>query len=95
MDVAALAEGLGELLVPREVREDAELDLAVVGGEQDPAAVLVGLAGDEGRAQATSALGADRDVLQVRLAGGSDVRRGDRLAEGAVDPPGRTIDEAR
>ena len=57
--------------------------------------MLVGLAGDEGRAQATSALGADGDVLQVGLAGAQTSGRGDRLAEGAVDPPGRTIDEAR
>ena len=64
VNVAVLGERGLQGLVAAEVGEHAELDLRVVGGEQH----VVGVAGHEGRADLPAELGADGDVLQVRVA---------------------------
>ena len=53
--------------------QHAQLDLAVVGGDE-----LVPAFGDEGRADLAALLGADRNVLQVGIGRGEAARRGGR-----------------
>ena len=62
VDVLALHERVDERRVLREVGEDAQLDLAVVGGEEEAPRL-----GHERLADAPALRGADRDVLQVRV----------------------------
>ena len=64
------------------MRQDPQLDLAIVQGHQ-----LEPLGRDEGLADAAALLGPDRDVLQVRLCRGQParLRPGDRIA--GMDPP--------
>ena len=73
------------------VGEDAELDLRIVGGEQLPA----GFAGDERRADFAAFVGADRNVLQVGVAGAEAAGRGDDLVERGVDAAGIGMDHRR
>ena len=63
MDVLVALEGLEERRLLREVGEDPELDLGVVGGDEAPAGL-----GHEGLTDPPAELGADRDVLEVRVA---------------------------
>jgi hypothetical protein len=72
------------------VGEDAELDLVVVAGDQ-----LVPLLGDEAGADRAAEVGADRDVLQVRVRARQPSGRGPDLAEGRVDPAVLGIDQPR
>ena len=64
----------------REVREQPQLDLRVVGGEQRPA-----LARNEAAPNVAAELAPDRDVLQVRVARRQASRRRDRLIERRVN----------
>jgi hypothetical protein len=57
--VFADAEGFDERRVLRQMRQNAQLDLRIVGRQQS---VVVGL-GDEGFANLASQLGAGRDIL--------------------------------
>ena len=84
VDVFVAVEGGAHRCVLRVVGQDAQLDLRVVGGEQLPA----GMAGDEGGANFAAFLGADRDVLQVRVAGAEPAGGGDDLVERAVNAAG-------
>ena len=67
-----------------------QLDLAVVGRDQ-----LAALRRDEGAADLAPFLGADRNVLQVRLGRRQAPGRGRGERVGRVDAAGRGIDEAR
>src|SRR3981081_4182759 len=80
--------GFAEQRIAREVSEQAEFDLRVVGGEQH----MSGL-GDEGGADAASEFGAGGNVLQIRIRGGETAGRGAGLAEGCVQASGGWIDE--
>jgi hypothetical protein len=74
VNVEPVAEGLLQLRIDvGDMGEHAQLDLAVVGRDQ-----LVALLGDEGLADLAAFLGADRDVLQVRVGGGQPPGRGRR-----------------
>ncbi len=67
---------------------DAEFHLGIVCGQEDPGAVLVGLAWDKALAQLAPPFGPHGDVLQVGV-GGSQASRGcGDLAEGTVDAAG-------
>ena len=90
VDVLAAAEGVDQRLVLGEVREDPQLDLAVVGGEQH-----VPRFGHEGLADAPALRGADGDVLQVRVADGEPAGGGDGLVERRVDAAGLEDRRAR
>ena len=68
VDVVALAEGLLQRLDLGHMGGEAQLDLRVIDRQQ-----LVARLGDEGAADLAALLGADRDVLQVRI-GGADSR---------------------
>ncbi len=78
VDVLPFEEGLDERGVARQMGEDAELDLGVVGGDEDMAGV-----GDEGLADVAADLGADGDVLEVGVAGAEAPGGGDGLVEAA------------
>ena len=86
MDVLPGAEGRQHALVVGHVRHDAQLDLRVVHREQH-----VPRRGDEALADAAPLLGADGDVLQVRVGRGEPP--GDRagLAVGRVHASGRRV----
>ena len=90
MDVLAVGEGLAQLRDVGGVGEQAELDLAVVGRDQ-----LHALLGDEGGADAAAFLGADRDVLQVRVGGREPAGGGRAERIGGVHPAGLRMDELR
>ena len=83
MEVVPGAERLLQRLVTGQVGHDAQLDLAVVGGEQ----ALVGGADDEPAPDPPAFLGSDRDVLQVRIGRGQAAGGRDRLVVGRVDAP--------
>src|SRR5689334_16417897 len=63
VNVAAGTEGLNERGIIREMRQQAQLDLRVVGGNERPPA-----AGDEASPDVPSQLSANRDVLKIRFA---------------------------
>ena len=77
VDVEAVAEGLLQRLDVGDLGEQPQLDLRIVGGDE-----LVARRRDEGAADLAAFLGADRDVLQVRLGGREPAgrRRGQRVA---------------
>src|SRR5205823_9673422 len=79
MDVLAARERFAQLRLARDVREDPQLDLRVIGGNQLPAGL-----GYECRPDLAPELGADRDRLQVGVRGRQTACRGDRLVEGRV-----------
>ena len=88
--VRAGGEGVHQLRIVGQVREDAKLDLRVVGAEDDPARRR-----DEGRADRPPELGADGDVLQVRVGRRQTPGGGDGLVEAGVDPAGPRVDAPR
>ena len=77
MDVETFGEGLLQLRNVCNMGEHAQLDLRIVGRDQ-----LHAVVGDEGGADFATFLGADRDVLQIRIGRGeaSRRRRGQRVA---------------
>ncbi len=81
VDVLAGAEGSDERRVPGVMGQYPEVDLRIVGREEKLAR-----RGDEGRAQPLAFGGADRDVLEVRVAAGEASRRRYGLIVGRVDP---------
>ena len=83
MNVVATAESVDEQLVFGEVREQAQLDLRVVGGEQNTA-----LFGDEGGANLAAKFGANGNVLQVRISRREAAGGGIRLIESRVEASG-------
>ena len=90
VNVVAARERRGQRLVARQVREHAQLDLRVVGRDQHVTRI-----GDEGAANLPADLGADRDVLQVRIAAAQASGRGHRLADLRVHAAGLRIHQRR
>jgi hypothetical protein len=90
VDVFAAAERVDQHLVAGHVREHAQLDLRVVGGDQHVARL-----GDERTPDLAADLGADRDVLQVGIAAAEATGCRDGLIEAGVDAPGLRVDELR
>ena len=82
MHVITAAIGLLQHLFAGEVGEDAQLDLGVVSTEQRPAVL-----GKKGLADAAAVFGANRDVLQVRVAAAQSPGGGDGLVEVGVHTP--------
>ena len=60
VDVLSLPEGFCQHRVPRHVRHDPQLDLRIIGAEQD-----MSRRRDEGFADFPAQFGPDRDVLEV------------------------------
>ena len=73
----------GQRRVARQMRENSQLDLRVVGGNETIARL-----GDERRANLAAKRRADRDVLQVRIAAAEPAGRGHGLVERRVDASG-------
>ena len=90
VDVLAARERLAELRLAGDVREDAQLDLRVVGREQPEARL-----GDERAADLPAQLGADGDRLEVRVGRREAARRGDGLVDARVQAPVLGRDQAR
>ena len=88
VDVVAAAVGFDQQRIAREVSEQAQFDLRIIGGEQDVAGF-----GDEGGANAASEFGADGNVLQIGIGGGKPSGGGSGLAEGGVQASGGAVDE--
>ena len=65
VDVGLPRERVLEVLVARHVGEDPQLDLGVVGGQQDK----IGRSGHERSPDAPAEGRPDRDVLEVRVGG--------------------------
>jgi hypothetical protein len=64
VDVLVVPEGLDQHCVGREMGQQAQFDLRVVGGEQHPARVR-----HESRADVTPEVATDGDVLQIGIRG--------------------------
>ena len=79
--VLAAAEDVLQHLLVRDVREQPQLDLRVVRGDQ-----AVALLGHEAGADLAPQLRADRDVLEVRVRAREPAGGGRDLAEGRVQP---------
>ena len=82
MDVLPGVEAVDHGLVPGHAGQQPQLDLGVVRVHQHPAR-----RGHEHLAQLGPQLGADGDVLQIRLGGGQAARGGDGVLEAGVDAP--------
>jgi hypothetical protein len=91
VDVGAPLERLPEVHVARDVGQDPQLDLAVVGCEEHDLRPT----GDEGVADPASELRSDGDVLEVGVGRGQPARRCHRLVEGGVQPPGVRVEQQR
>ena len=81
MNVHALDKRLRHVFVPRDRRKQTKLDLRVVGVYQNVMLVL----GNEILTEASAELGADRNILQVRLCRRKSARCGPRLTEYRMD----------
>ena len=90
VDVLAGAERLDQRLFAGQVREHAQLDLRVVGGDQH-----VARRGDERAPDLAAELGADRDVLQVRVGAAQAPGGGDGLVEAGVHAAGLGMHQQR
>ena len=82
VDVEPVGEGLPQRRDVGHMGEHAQLDLAVVGGDQ-----LVALVGHEGLADGAALGRAHRDVLQIRLERRQPPRGGGRQRIGGVHAP--------
>ena len=90
VNVPALLEGRDERRVARQMGQEAQLDLGIVGRDQHRAG-----RGDEGTANGLAARRAHGDVLQVRVRGRQPSRGRPGLIEARVDAPGHRVDERR
>ena len=84
VDVVAVLEGVDHGFVAADGGHDAELDLGVVGAEEEPA----GTTGDEGFADLATVGGADGDVLEIGIAGGEAAGGGEELVKVGVNATG-------
>ncbi len=87
MHILAPAEGLDECGILGKVGEDPQLDLRIVGGEQQ-----MTRGSDEGGAHAATECGADGDVLKIGVGGGEPSRGRDVLAKRSVNATRAGID---
>ena len=86
MDVFVVLEGFQEAGVAGEVRQDAQLDLRIVRGEQHRLRPEV--TRDKCAPDRVTEVGAHRDVLQVRVLRRKASRGRDHLVEVGVDASG-------
>ena len=83
MEVCPAAERVDQVLVGRQVREQAQFDLGVVGRQE----ALAFRQRHEAGADLAAELGAHGDVLEVRIRRGQAAGGGDRLVERGVHAP--------
>ena len=89
VDVEVGVEGLEHAMVAGQGGDDAELDLGIVGGEDQ----MLVVGGDDGGAYLASAGGADRYVLQVGVGRREAAGGGDGLMIDGVQAAGGGVDE--
>ena len=82
VEVGVAGEGVAQVLVARDVGQDPQLDLAVVGGHERE----VRGAGHERAPDPPAERRADRDVLEVRVGRRQPAGRRDGLVERRVEP---------
>jgi hypothetical protein len=87
VDVDPVAEGLFETVHTGDMGQQAQFHLGIVGRDQ-----AIARLGDEDFADLAAGLGADRDVLQVRLGRGQAPRRRRRQRERPMHPLGVGVD---
>ena len=90
MHILAVGKSLCQSSVFREVGHDAQLDLRVVGRNDAGAGRR-----DEGRTNASPLGRADRNVLQIGVAGGEPAGDGDGLCVAGMHATGLCIDHLR
>ena len=90
VEVGALPKGIDQHGIAGHVREDAEFDLRVVGGNEHVSRV-----GDERAADLPAERRLDWDVLQVRIAAAQASRRSHRLIEAGVHAAGLRMHQLR
>ena len=81
MDILGSLISLDQALIAGHVGENAQLDLGVVGIQEQESVPR-----DKDLPDLPSKLHADRNVLEVRLRAGDPACRRDRLVKAAVDP---------
>ena len=90
VDVDAIAKCVDQRAVAGQMREDAELDLRIVGGNQH----VVRL-GDKRAPDLAAKRRPNRNVLQVGIAAAQTAGRSDRLVKRGVHAAGHRINEFR
>ena len=88
VDVLSAAEGFDQHGILGEMGQEAQLDLRVVGGEQQAAG-----RGDEGGANLAAELGADGNILQIRIGGAEAAGGGAGLVKRGVQAAGDGVDQ--
>ena len=88
MDVFAMLESCNQSGVARQMSEDPQIDLRIVGRQQH----VIGLC-HERPPDAAACLAAGWNILQVRIARAQPAGSRDRLMKGGMDPAGRRIDQ--
>ena len=91
MDVETAVEGVEHVLVLGQRGDDTELNLRVVGRQQQ----VVVVSGHEGTAYLAAALGTDGDILQIGIAGREAPRSGDGLVVDRVQTSRGRINKLR
>ena len=90
VDVLAFGEGVEQDRVARHVRQQAQLDLRIVGDDELPA-----FARDKRGADLPSELGADGDILQIRIGRREATGGGSGLIEARVEAAAVGADKLR
>ena len=82
--------GFDEQRIMRKVRQQPQLDLRIISRQEYVARLR-----NERRANSASQLGANRNILQVRICRRQPACRSSGLPEGGVQPSSRGIDQRR
>ena len=90
MNIEIVAEGFAQLLDLRDLGQETQLDLRIVGGDE-----LMAFDGDEGAPDLAPFFAADRNILQVRLGRREPAGGRGRQCVAGVDAVGRGIDVVR
>ena len=89
MDVLTTRKRIDQYRIVRHMGEHAQLDLRIVSGEQE----IAGAPRNEGSADFLADLGANRDVLQIRIGRREPAGRRHSLIEARVHAMGLRIDQ--
>src|SRR5262249_14906512 len=90
VNVVAAAEGFHQQRIVRKMRQQAQFNLGIIGGEQYAAGFC-----DESSADLPAQFGANGNVLQVGIGGREPSRCGACLVEGGVQPVRTAVQQQR
>src|SRR5579875_2599312 len=82
MDIFPAGEGVEQNRVAREVSQNPQLDLRVVGRKQNPSGIS-----NKGAPDPASFLAARRNILKVGIGGAEAAGGGQRLVKRSMQPP--------